>query len=336
MEEVLENRQPDKQIIFDDNFSLLLRPPAANFKKSYGYLLTIKNGEQESTLKYEVDITYLKSIPEVGRLFKIERTSKVYVDNMEPDLLIDKLANETGAALYPLVIETDFNGEFLKIHNYKEIEERWQLVKAKLREYFTGEISENYYKLMDKTIASESLLDQSIRNDMLISTYFTRIYKSYTSNHKTEEETAYPLAGKAIPVRFNVTQQVQNHLNDLGSITLQCEGTAIDERSIMDIEQERSFPYNESINLASQPVEGLYNCRYTLHAQTRFIWSINAQWTLNLNNQRIVTVKIHETVKDIESVSKNNILPYDTNIIFIDKDDRHGNIFKSVWKSLFG
>ncbi|MDN5287975.1 MAG: hypothetical protein JWR38_4249 [Mucilaginibacter sp.] len=323
----------NKRAIFSDKFSLLLELVPPNFSKSYGYLLTIKNAAQENTIKYEVDIAYVKTIPEKARLFSINKSSKTYLNDTEPDLLVDKMANEAGSVLYPLIIEVDFNGRFLTVHNYKEILERWKTKRVEIKNYYTGDQAEKYCELMDQTITSENLLNWSVQKDFLIATYFTAIYKSYTPSLKIEEEAAYPLVGKSLPVTFSIIQQVQEYLNDLDAIELHHAGVAIDERSINDIEQEQNFALSKSIDPESKPVDGKYTARYMLHAQTKAIRSIDAEWILN--KEQIIRVSLHETVVDAEVLlaTNNN---YPTSIIILDKEHERPNILGNIWKSLFG
>ena len=327
------DNESNKRVIFSDKFSLLLALEPTDFNKNYGYLLTIKNADQEDTIKYGVDIAYIKTIPEKARLFSINKSSKTYLNDTEPDLLVDKLANEAGAVLYPLIIEVDFYGAFLTVHNYKEILERWKTKRTEIKNYYTGDEAEKYCELMDQTITSENLLNWAIQKDFLIATYFTSIYKSYTPSLKTEEEAAYPLAGSSLPVTFSITQQVQEYLNDLDAIELRHAGVAVDERSINDIEQEQNFALSKSIDPKSKPVDGKYTARYMLHAQTKAIRSIDAEWILN--NEQIIRVSLHETVMDTGGlVPVNNNSP--TSIIILDKEHERPKMFGNIWKSLFG
>ncbi|QJD96561.1 hypothetical protein HH214_12070 [Mucilaginibacter robiniae] len=332
--DVENNFEPNKKVSFSNSFSLLLKLAPANFKRSYGYLLTVKDGEHENTLKYEVDITYIKTIPEKARLFELKRTSKVYINDMEPDLLIDQLAYEAGSVIYPLVVEIDFDGKFLAIHNYEEIKNRWQVKRKQITSYFTGEEAEKYCKLMDKTIASESKLNWSLAKDYLISTYFSPIYKSYTSKLEITEPNAFPLAGKAQPVAFQITQQVQENLNELNAIELWHGGVTSDERSALDVEQEQDFPLNRGVDESLNAVEGQYTARYLLHANTKAIRSINAEWKLSLRMPLIITLSLYETQPNNTPTQSQNNDSYNS-LLLLDKEEPT-TLLGSIWKSLFG
>jgi hypothetical protein len=325
-------------VTFANNFSLLLKLVPPYFKKSYGYVLTIKNGPQQNTVKYEVDITYIKTIPEQARIFKIEKTTPVFINDMEPDLLADKLASEVGSVLYPLIVEVDFDGQLLAIHNYEEIKQRWAGKRQEIKEYFTGPETERYCQLMDRTIASESALNWNIQKDMLIAAYFAPIYKSYTPQLKITQDAGYPVAGLATPVLFNTTQAVQQNLNKLGAIELLHAGTAIDERSITDLEQQQNWAISKAVNDNSIPAEGKYTARYMLHAQTKAIRAIDAEWVLSLQQQRSIRVGLHETVKDPEVMTPGSgtANAAQTSVVLLDKDTEQGNMFSNIWRSIFG
>ena len=324
-----------KPVPFDGNYSLFLKLNPQSFKTSYGYVLTIKNGTTENSIKYEVEISYLKTIPEKARLFKIERTSKVYLNNTEPDLLIDKLANEAGTALYPMVVEINFDGKFLSIHNYEEIKSRWEIKRIEITDYFTGELAEKYCGMMDKTMSSLPLLNQSIQKDIMICTYFYPLYKSYANTLKVDEELAYPLAGSAAPVLFNATQTVNKHLNNMGAVEILHDGLAIDERSMEDIQRGNNFHFERINDPELKPVTGKYTARYLLHPGSNIIRSINAEWILDLKEKQTYTVSMHEIASAKGNSLQKEYSPQETNLVFIDRDDNKG-LFSGIWKSLFG
>lgn len=330
----LQQENPVKPVTFNPNYSLLLTLAPQNFKKSYGFVLTIKEGDTENSIKYEADITYVKTIPDYARLFKIERTTKVYLNDTDPDLLMDQLAAEAGTALYPVVLEVDFDGKFLGINNHQEIKDRWQERKQQILEYFVGDIAAQYCKLMDNTIDSLPQLSWAYRKDMLIGSYFTPIYKSYGSLLRTEDEMKFMLAGNAAPIAYQVTTEVRKNLHDMGLVELVQAGVVTDERSIRDIEEERSFPFRRMTDGEAKPVTGKYAARYLLHPNSNAIRSINAEWELDLTQKRVITVSMHQINADdkVDQLTKGQDQP---SLVFLDRDENRG-FFSNIFKSLFG
>lgn len=308
----------DLTINFSANYSLLLKLLAPHFSRRYGYVISFIDGDEKNKLKYEVEITFLKTIPEVARLFKIDRVSSVYVNNAEPDLLIDQLAYETGKVFYPLIAEIDFDGKFIRIRNVEEIQTRWIKNREEILEYFTGEETEKYLGLMDEAIADEEYLNEVIANDMFISTYFSGIYRSYTWSLTVQENLSFPIAGKGRPVNFNVTATVAKQLNSFNAIELQHQGEANDERSALDIEEEQFFPLQKLEDPATNPVEGTYQALYILNKETKAIESVVAEWKLDLKNKKEIEVKIFEIETSASLKALNAKAPAGSELFFID------------------
>lgn len=291
--------------------------------------------KKKNTIKYEVDITYLKTIPDQARLFKIERTTKVYLNDTDPDLLMDKLAAETGAALYPVVAEIDFDGKFLGINNHEEIKERWAQKRKEIKDYFVGDIAEQYCRLMDSTVNSLPQLNWSYKKDMLIGSYFNAIYKSYGSLLRTDAEMKFMLAGNASPVAYHVTSEVKRYLHEMGLVELVQAGIVTDERSIHDLEEERSFPFERIQDAYAKPAAGKYTARYLLHPNSNAIRSINAEWELDLTEKRVINVSMHQINAGGQAEENTARAQNQPSLVFLDKDESRG-LFSGIFKSLFG
>jgi hypothetical protein len=323
---------PLKKVVFGDNYSLVMAQIPEGFKKNYGYVLTINNGRKSNTIKYEVDITYLKATPQRTRLFEIARTSIVFINDMEPDLLVDKLAYEVGSVFYPLKIEVNFDGSFLAVANPDEIRKRWYTRKGEITNYFKGEHADRYCQMMEKVIANDDRLNRALKNDYLIVTYFSPIYKSYTPQFAFTNIYGYPLIGKSTPVLFSIEQRVDEYLNELNGIELRHTGTAVDDRSADDLIHRRSFALSQSVDESIKPVSGQYVARYILNDRSKIIRAINAEWTLCLNNDLTIAVSLYETSQNQPSLT-NRFNDDQSFLVMLDKEEP--SKMKSFWKSLF-
>lgn len=306
---------------------------ADGFRKNYGYVLTINSGRKKNTIKYEVDITYLQTTPQQTRIFEIERTSRVYINDMEPDLLFDKLAYEVGSVFYPLKIEVSLDGSFLSVKNQDEIRKRWDTERGKITNYFKGERAERYCQLMDKVIVDDERLNQALKADCLIAAYFSPIYKSYTPELTIEEIHHYLLINKIAPIRFSVKQQVNPYLNGLNGIELWHTGIVADERSKDDLQHKRNFALSKSIDEAAESVKGKYTARYILHNHIKTIRAINAEWTLDTNNKLNINVSLYETNSN-QVGAKSKMADNPNFLVMMDKEEPSG--LKSFWKTIFG
>lgn len=314
----METATPNLTINFSANHSLLLKLNAPHFSRRYGYTVSFTEGLSVNKLKYEVEVTYLKTLLEKARLFKLDRVSPVYINDTEPDLLIDQLVYEIGKVFYPLIAEIDFNGKFLKISNVEEIQKRWLIVKEDVSNYFIGEEVEKYVYLMDEAISDEQHLNDSFENDLFISTYFANIYKSYTSSLVIEKDTSFPLAGKGKPVQFRLTENVERQLNEFQAIEIHHQGTVNDERSAQDIEEEYFFPVHRLSDPSINTAEGSYEALYILNKDTKAIESVVAKWTLSLKSRKEVEVKIFEIETEASLKASTTAAPAGSGLFYLD------------------
>lgn len=287
-----------------------LWPAFPAYGKRYGCVFIFQEGNDDASqqvLKYEVDIRFVKELPEKRkRLFRVERISETYINDYLPDMLIDQLACEVGKVFYPLLIETDYTGTFSGIYNYKEIQERWPAIREKADRYFKGRKVEKYLNLMENVLGSKEDLDKMFANDLFFHTYFTSLYQNYTLSFSLQSERLYPVMGKINPLKFSVEHQLCNELTDYGAIKIVHSGTMIDERTVRDLEQGENYPIHKMLYPYLGPAKGTYKAYYTLNYRTKQIRTIDARWVLELNKQKTVEVKIHQL--DLDPESKDSII----------------------------
>lgn len=325
MEEKTNTMESDQIAVqFGGNFSLKLQLVAPYFSRSYGLLINYKEGENEDAVKYELMVSYVKTIPEVARIFKIERTSMVYINDVAPNTTIDELSYQAGQVFYPLSVAVDFDGAYLEVHNREEIIERWPSHKRKLQEYFKGEAVERYLKLMEEVIYDEWSLNECFRKDLFISSYFCSIYKPYTSDLVVKGDLYFPVTGEGAGMSFETEQYTEPYLNDSGEIILRHKGTVKDERPMPEIEE-------------GEALTGDYTARYLLSAQTKSIQSIVATWNPGGPVKQSVELLLFRTGEAEEQGSLNTDPHKAGNLVFLDgPEQRSESGISKMFNTLFG
>lgn len=323
-----------EKIAFTNPFYLKLQLVPPHFSRTYGVMINFTDHSDEVTsLKYEVMVSYVKTIADDTRLFRIERLTPVYINDVVPLSIIDQLAHEAGKVFYPLVVEAGFDGRYKAVHNHQEIMGRWPAVSEKIRSYFTGEETEKYLQSMEDVIRDGSALNVLFGRDLFINTYFAAIYKSYTSSYEVEECMLFPLPGNAAALRFSVLQRVDIHPNSYGAIEIQHEGTANDERSAEDLRQELEFPLSRMENPELESVNGKYNAKYILDPHTRSAELVVASWSLpdlSLSTTEIRLFRIDtEAIESSEEAT--NSSHTGKNLVYIDGGHQKS---KTTWSGL--
>lgn len=293
-----------EKVEFVDQHALKLQLKSGDFCRSYGVQYTYLLGEKEHVIKFNLDISFVKTIIDRARIFKVERTSLVFLNNKVPDLVADQLAYECGKVFYPLLLEIDFDGQYIGVHNYTELISRWSETKKAVQEYFQGETTERYLELMEEAISTSERVSEIFKNELFYSVFFSAVYKPYGAEFKVQEQLYFPIAGRAAPVEFMTTQEVIPFLNEANYIEIHHKGTVTDKRSDADLLEEQSFPLEQLLNPNAAGAKGNYTAKYVLDAKTRSIRSIVAKWVLELAIPQETELKIFELIEDKEEDDK--------------------------------
>lgn len=328
-----------EKVKFTDYGYLKLALKSPDFTRSYGVLYRYKIAEKEHRVKFNLNVTYVKTIIDHARIFKLERTSPVFINDKEPNLIADQLASECGAIFYPLLIEVDFDGKFMAVHNHKEILYRWNTKKEAIEEYYQGEMAEKYMLLMDEAINTPEKVTRIFENELFISVFFASFYRSYSAELKVEEKLYFPVAGKSGPVEFLVTEELNGFLNNAGNIELHHRGIMTDERSVNDLMEERRYPIERMVNTEAAAATGNYYGRYVFEPETMSLRSAVANWKLELEDLHETEIKIFELLeeKDAELIAEEEQEQGNPRLVFIDgnaekKDKKFTDLFDFLWK----
>lgn len=292
------------------SLNLKLNPPF--FSRSYGVLLTFSAKPEDISIKYEIQISYLKTIEENKRLFKIDRLSEVYINDLPPEHTADQLAYETGKVFYPLVIEVAFDGSYIGIYNHQEIKQRWKAVKQNVLSYFSGEEVNEYLLQTEHTIQDEFALDMCFQTDFFINTFFSPIYRNYGENRTLITNRFFSLVAQMPPIEMEIDTQLAAETNHYGAIEIEQNGKeiAVDE--------------NPSFNT-------IYRANFVLDIQTRSIESLLANYQWQDGEKHEVDIKIFRI--DEAQIHQQQNIDGAGNLIFLDPVYNEGK--KGFFRNFF-
>ncbi|MGQ7853678.1 hypothetical protein ACUN24_05470 [Pedobacter sp. WC2501] len=264
----------------------------------YGVLITFNEGEEDSNeVKYEVQVTRLKPGTEGQALFQIDRIGDVFVNEILPDLVADRLAYAAGKVFYPLVITVDQNGGFQTVYNCTEILKRWQSVKIKILNDFEGSLVENYIERMEKLLNNPDSIQVAFSNDWFTQTFFKPLYKEYGQHRTTESIYKFPIA-KGFNVEGYITEEkLSGKTNSFGAIELLHNGII--------------KPLEDDLYIANRAI-GNYEGYYLLHPKYRRVISVVSDFSYGAPVVSKVKVKITVIPKSGEEFDQDFEL--DTNV----------------------
>jgi hypothetical protein len=264
-------------------------------KKNYDVLYVLEDGDEKDTIHFEASVKWIAIDPKGFHFFEIDRLSKTYINDAEPDTMMEELAVKTAEILYPLQIVVDHTGKWVDVHNYNQILERWESKKREILDYYEGEVAQIHIKHTEQSLASKATLKDSLKSDLFLRALFNGIHIDYTTNHTFENNITFPLI-KDEEASFLVQQKVAPFLEDKKWIKMEQKGNYIDTDFDIDFEFD--------------PWEGNYNATYFLNPDSYCVEKMELECIIHYDSPIKATINIEE-IKPEEVVDTNN--EYSTN-----------------------
>lgn len=262
-------------------------------KMNYGVMFTITSGDEVTTMQYEVSIQCLDKQPNENHLFEINRTSKIFINNFEPDTIINELAEKVSQSLYPLILVVNKNGKWEDVYNSVEIKKRWAKNKLKILDEYQGREVENYLTAFEQSIDNKSSLIESLQKDWFLNTFFSGIYIKFNEELSCVSTVDFPLLINANPLKYTVKQTVDKYLDESNNICLNWNGVLDDARFKEDFENEISFSnYDSQMGLELEMATGNFNAKYYLNPNNNTIKAILTECDIKLDIPKKLKIMI--------------------------------------------
>ncbi len=298
-----------------------LRHNLEGFYGNYGCSVLYDDGASKNEIRHKLKIKFIGNVSEFENWYRIERDSKIYINDILLDSFMDTLAFEVGQVLYPLEINTTYNGVLSKILNYTEIVNRWEKEKVLIHKKYKGKIVDDYVALADKTLKSEDILFKKITSDWFLNLYFSDLYKFYSPDLYVDDKMYYPLLGDTNHVRYETVSKIEIE-KEVGrtDVRVNIKGTINDERCALDLEQKLDEPYYGLLNKEEKVLKGTCDITYLLDEKTGVIEGVEAVFYTKFKNPKKVLVKMFL----VEQLKGNEI-----------EEEGNPNLKKGFWSKLF-
>lgn len=283
-----------------------IEPSFPDLNKKYGVLIYIEEDGKENSIKYEVDVRFIKQTDKMNSIIELEITSDVFINDQLPDLLVDKLSYDVGQVCYPLQLEIDRQGKYLSVYNSDEIKERWLSSRGHFLEYYKGNDAKRYFELMDRTMQLKSQIDLSFKDSIFINSYFGPIYKNYTYDFCCQDQFIF--YQDKTKIMICAESKLNEYTNEFGSKVIQIEG----------IEAFPDFVLEEEKNVLIG-LDTHYWANYILDGDTNCIKEIHCKWEM-LRIKKKIDVIIYE----VRDYAKNKRVTI--------QENRKKGLFSFLWE----
>lgn len=241
-------------------------------KINYGVMFTVTTGDEVTTMHYEVSVQCVDKQPSEHHLFEINRVSKIFINHVEADTIINELAEKVSESLYPLVLVVNKNGRWEEVYNTVEIKKRWANHKQKIVAEYQGREIENYLAVFEQSIDNKSSLNESLQKDWFLNAFFSGIYMKHNEELTSESTVDFPLLVNSNPLRYSINQTIDKYLDESNNICLSRDGILKDDRCKADFENELSFSnYDSQMGQELEKATGNFKANYFLNPNNNTI-----------------------------------------------------------------
>ncbi|CAH0180504.1 hypothetical protein SRABI04_01490 [Chryseobacterium sp. Bi04] len=235
--------------------------PEASEMLKYGVLIT-----QQSQ---ELNIDYLIDIQRFGdRKVSIFR-QKLQVNNNEVDLMVEKIMETAGKALYPIHMSLNKKGKPDRIENAEDIQTRWnEIYRPRIQQYYVGETAEGLITTYDYFYENIENGVGSLQRNVFYPIFFIPLYDSYPDYQKEERLNFYfPSFGEM--VYYDTVFSLQRTFSDSGRIVIQVKGDQCYDEISLDEDK------------------GKIELDYQLDKESRNVFSVTGTLSTFYDNQEI-------------------------------------------------
>lgn len=318
-----------ENVHFANNFKLPFTPQGLN--NNYLAMYTMENGEEQHTVKEEINVKFINKDKNDFSLIEINRISQVYVDGKEADTMADELAEKTAKVFYPLQVVIDPKGELVAIYNYEDIRNRWQKVKRNVLKDFQGEVLHEALLRFEDRLQNDEIIFDSLSKDWFLKVFFNSLNIEYTQNLTIQQVIEFPISQKTGNVSFTAEQTILPTLDAYNLINIMQTGILSDLRSKNDFENNLLFPEDDSEENNAEKAEGSYTAYYFLDPNTNVLESVYLECEIKLDVPQKLTV----VISNIEENAKLNL---SSNFSFLDEEikEKKSSIFKFLLEVITG
>ncbi|KIA94529.1 hypothetical protein OA88_22095 [Flavobacterium sp. JRM] len=265
----------------------------SNFNETRKFGYRYQDFENEKLIKevhYEVDINCKTRHSYNDFIFEINR-KQVYVDNKEPDLLVEQMLEKCAKAIFPIRIIPAEDGTLSEIDNHDEILQRWCSLKEYLGSYYYSDVAYKILNKVHKLILNKQELEKSLNQDWFFHLYFSPLYIDYPLETSQIYKWKSPVFGNQ-SIGYNVNHTIEEYYTATDKIIINAKGKSSDERSIEEVLQGIDYPKAKLQGIAYKTLESEMEVKYKLYAEDRSIFSIISTYETKINDTKNKTQKI--------------------------------------------
>lgn len=149
-------------------------------KTHYFGVETLYGAQQKHSISYVIGCTYSQT--EEGQVVVSIERKQFFIDGIEPQKLVDQLADYCMSFLYPISWELSPEGTLIGLADFKGLQKKWQQALPKIREGYKGGEVNAYLNKIAASLEDQQTTQKALLQDICYSLLLLR-YETVDANN---------------------------------------------------------------------------------------------------------------------------------------------------------
>jgi hypothetical protein len=144
----------------------------APFSRWFGVAIDFITAEKNSRVSFEIHVENVGMLSDGSYHFRINRDKHIFIDEYEPDLVIDEIAVKCSEFIYPLDIQVSPEGVWTGRTIHGELIKRWPDFKQKMLDEYNGGYIVHYLNKMEENVLDHKKFSKALEKDLFLTLFF--------------------------------------------------------------------------------------------------------------------------------------------------------------------
>lgn len=164
----------------------VLKMDFSSLYHEYEVVIEMEKENTKTKIEYTAGVKYEKRSPSGNAIISIHKLTKTFINEMEPDLISEKISALAGSIFTPLQIELNRKGEAIQLADYESILKKWKKVQEDLKKNYAGQTLNSYIECINHALKSPESVFEKLKKDWFLSLYCIPLYTKYTNPPEKE------------------------------------------------------------------------------------------------------------------------------------------------------
>ncbi|MNQ92493.1 hypothetical protein D3C85_1079240 [compost metagenome] len=179
----------------------------APFNRWFGVAFDFITTERQSRVSFEVQVENIGMLSDGSYHFRVNRDKHIFIDDYEPDLVIDEIAVKCSEFIYPLDIQVSAEGVWTGRTIHAELIKRWPDFKQKMLDEYNGGYIVHYLNKMEENVLDHKKFSKALEKDLFLTLFF----KSTAAIFRQKEPVTtslFPLVPTESAFYYEITAEI--------------------------------------------------------------------------------------------------------------------------------